>query len=58
MYDKFLDCSADPEGLDVWYNKLVSHEMEAADIVDGFISSEEFQSKNLSTEEYLNILYV
>lgn len=57
MYDKFLDRSADREGLDVWYNKLVSHEMEAADIVDGFISSKEFQGRNLNTEEYLNILY-
>lgn len=57
MYDKFLDRSADSEGLDVWYNKLVDHEMEAADIVDGFISSKEFQRKNLSTEEYLDVLY-
>lgn len=57
MYDKFLNRSADKEGLEVWYNKLVSHEMEAADIVDGFISSKEFQGRDLSTEEYLNILY-
>ena len=57
MYDKFLSRSADAEGLDVWYNKLVSHEMEAADIVDGFLSSKEFQAKELNTEEYLNILY-
>lgn len=31
--------------------------MEAADIVDGFISSKEFQGRNLNTEEYLNIMY-
>lgn len=57
MYDKFLNRSADPEGLDVWYNKLVNHEMDAADIVDGFISSQEFQGKNLDTKDYLDILY-
>ena len=57
MYDKFLDRPADPEGLDAWYKKLESREMEAADIVDGFISSKEFQGRNLTTEGYLNILY-
>lgn len=57
MYDKFLDRSADSEGLDTWYKKLESHEMEAADIVDSFISSKEFQGKNLTTKEYLNTLY-
>ena len=57
MYDKFLNRSADREGFDDWYNKLVSHELKAADVVDGFISSKEFQGRNLSTEEYLNILY-
>lgn len=31
--------------------------MEAADIVDSFISSKEFQGKNLTTKEYLNTLY-
>ena len=57
MYDKFLDRQPDPKGLDEWYNLLVNHQTDAANIVDGFISSDEFKNKNLSTEEYLTILY-
>ncbi|MDY4922133.1 MAG: DUF4214 domain-containing protein [Frisingicoccus sp.] len=57
MYDKFLDRQPDPKGLDEWYNLLVNHQTDAAKIVDGFTSSDEFRNKNLSTKEYLTILY-
>lgn len=57
MYDKFLGRTPDAQGLDFWYNKLVSQELEGANIVDGFISSDEFTGKNLSTDEFLEILY-
>ncbi len=57
MYDKFLGRTPDAQGLDFWYNKLVSKELEGANIVDGFISSDEFAGKNLDTDAFLEILY-
>lgn len=57
MYDKFLGRTPDQEGLDVWYNKLVTKELDGANIVDGFISSNEFTGKNMSTDDFLEILY-
>lgn len=57
MYDKFLGRTPDAQGLDFWYNKLVSKELEGANIVDGFISSDEFTGKKLDTDAFLEILY-
>ena len=57
MYDEFLGREADVEGLDDWYNRLVNHEAEAANVVDGFVNSKEFQGMKLSTDEYLSVLY-
>lgn len=57
MYDKFLGRTPDAQGLDFWYNKLVSKELDGANIVDGFISSDEFAGKNLDTDAFLEILY-
>lgn len=57
MYEQFLDRQPDPDGLDYWYNKLVNHEAEGANIVDGFVSSTEFEEKQLSTDEFLDIMY-
>ena len=55
MYDKFLGRTPDAQGLDFWYNKLVSKELEGANIVDGFISSDEFTGKKLDTDAFLEI---
>ena len=57
MYEKFLNRTPDKAGLDFWYEKLVSKELEGANIVDGFVDSAEFKSLDLSTEDYLKVLY-
>ncbi|NCC01317.1 MAG: DUF4214 domain-containing protein [Clostridia bacterium] len=57
MYDQVLGRKPDSEGLDHWYNKLVNKEIEGANLVDGFVSSDEFKNKPLSTTEFLDIMY-
>ena len=57
MYEKFLNRTPDAGGLENWYNQLVSNTLEGANIIDGFVTSEEFRSKDLTAEEYLNIMY-
>ena len=57
MYEKFLSRTPDKAGLDFWYEKLVSKELEGANIVDGFVDSAEFKNLDLSTEDYLKVLY-
>ena len=57
MYDKFLNREPDKVGFDDWYNKLLSGELEGADIIEGFAASKEFESLNLNSSEYLDIMY-
>lgn len=57
MYEKFLNRKADEEGFDYWYNKLVSGELEGANIIEGFAASKEFEDLDLDANAYLEIMY-
>lgn len=57
FYNSCLDRSPDPAGLENWVGHLQSGELSGADVAERFIFSEEFLAKNLSNEEFLNIMY-
>lgn len=57
MYTKALDREAEPTGLRDWTNRLKSQEVDGAGIAHGFICSQEFIGRNLSDNDYVDILY-
>ncbi len=56
-YDVILGRVADPDGLEDWTNQLKSGERTAAEIIDGFVNSQEFLGKTLSNEAAVTVLY-
>ena len=56
-YDVILDRTPDEGGLNTWFNELNSGRKAASEIIDRFVNSEEFISKNYSNEEAVDILY-
>ena len=57
FYQLCLDRDPDQNGLDDWTNSLLSGERTGADVAMGFIFSQEFTNRNVSNEDYLDILY-
>ena len=57
MYTVVLNRTPDSAGLDFWVEELLSGKRDGASIASGFICSKEFTDKNLSDEEYVNVLY-
>ena len=57
LYTLALGRPADPAGIEDWSNKLASKKITGAEIGYGFIFSSEFESKNLSNEEIVEIMY-
>lgn len=57
FYNSCLDRNPDLPGLENWVGYLQSGELSGADVAERFIFSEEFLAKNLSNEEFLNIMY-
>ncbi len=57
MYTVALGRVAEETGLNDWTNRLLNHEVDGAGIADGFIMSEEFKNKNVSDQEYVDVLY-
>lgn len=57
LYNVALDRDYDINGYNDWCTKLVTGEMNGADVAFGFLFSDEFINKNYSNEEYVNILY-
>lgn len=57
MYTVVLNRTADPVGMRDWTGWLLDHTVDGAAIAQGFILSDEFLAKNVSNEEYMNILY-
>lgn len=57
MYTVALGRSAEASGLDYWTDLLTTHETDGAGIAYGFIMSQEFQNRNLSNKDYVNVLY-
>jgi predicted peptidase len=57
LYENFLGRKPDQEGLDTWTQKLKSGENTAADVIVGFVYSDEFQSNPLGNEDFISALY-
>lgn len=57
LYVSILGRNPDPSGWSTWVNLLVSGQSSASNIVEGLIYSPEFQGRNLTDREYVQILY-
>lgn len=57
MYTEALNRDSEPAGQEYWTNRLLNHETDGAGIAHGFIMSEEFQKRNLTDEEFVDVLY-
>ena len=56
-YKLILNRDADEGGLNGWSSALKDKTAAAAQIIDGFVSSDEFKNRNLSAGESVDILY-
>ena len=57
FYQTCLNRLPDPGGLASWTNGLLSGNLTGAQVASGFIFSDELLSKNLSNNQFLNIMY-
>ncbi|MDE5873274.1 MAG: cellulase family glycosylhydrolase, partial [Lachnospiraceae bacterium] len=57
LYEKCLDREPDETGMNTWPNMLMSKKGTGASVAKGFVYSKEYIGKNVSDEEYLNMLY-
>ncbi|MGM0368398.1 MAG: DUF4214 domain-containing protein [Actinomycetota bacterium] len=57
MYQQTLNRQPDPAGLNSWVSQLKSGNMTGADVANNFILSNEFKSRNLSDQEFINVMY-
>jgi len=57
FYVQCLERQPDAGGLDQWVGRLLNGSQTGADVVEGFVFSEEFKAKNHSNEEFVKILY-
>ncbi len=57
MYQQCLSRDPDQSGLDGWVGQLENGIMNGAQIAEQFVFSNEMLEKNLSNEEFVNILY-
>ena len=58
LYNLCLSRNPDKSGLSYWINKLISGSSSAAEVVKGFLDSNEMKNKNLSDEDFLEICYL
>lgn len=57
LYDKCLDRSGDEEGMAYWKSMLEHNLRTGTGVAYGFIFSEEVTNKNLSDEDFVELLY-
>lgn len=57
LYETLLLRSPDTQGLDDWTNQLKSGSKTGADIICGFIFSDEFTNNNYPDNQYVELLY-
>lgn len=57
FYQVVLGRNAETSGLNYWVNSLETGTRAGADVARGFIFSNEFMSKNLGNEAYVDVLY-
>lgn len=58
VYNNVLGRTPDPAGFESWVNALASGQQTGAGVVEGFFFSKELMEKNLSIEDYLELVYV
>ena len=56
-YNLILDREAEEGGFEFWYENITTGQMSAAELVNGFMTSEEFNNRALPDEQKLDILY-
>ena len=56
-YENILNRKPDSEGLNYWCERLIKKTVSGAGLVDGFISSAEFTSKNYTDREVIRLMY-
>jgi uncharacterized protein YkwD len=57
FYQQCLGRAPDAAGLNSWTDQLLSGRMSGAQVANGFIFSAELNARNVSNEEFLNIMY-
>ena len=57
LYENILQRSPDQAGLESWVSVLTSGQESGARVLQNFVGSDEFKERNLSDEEYVQILY-
>ena len=57
LYTLVLNREGDSDGIKYWSEKLIHGTASGADIIYGFVFSTEFKNRNLSNEDYVEILY-
>ena len=57
LYTDILGRNPDSVGLRDWHNRLTSHKETAAQVVYGFVFSEEYLDRNVSNSDYIKMLY-
>ena len=57
VYQTVLERTYDQEGYDYWTNGLATGQLDAAQLMNNFVYSEEFLSKDISDVDYVTILY-
>ena len=57
MYTVALSREAELAGLDDWSSQLINRKSDGATLARGFICSDEFKNKNMSNEQFVDILY-
>lgn len=57
LYVLILDREPDAPGFEAWCNQLKSGNNTGAELIYGFVWSDEFKNRNFSDDEYVTILY-
>ena len=57
LYSEVLDRSADEAGVNHWVGLLRDNKATAAQVANGFFGSQEFLNKDISDEEFVDMLY-
>ncbi len=56
-YRGLMNREADPEGLEYWTKSLIVGDKTASDMTRGFINSQEFRNRNISSGDFVEGLY-
>lgn len=57
LYEKCLEREPDADGLIHWKSILVNRERSGASVAKGFVFSKEYMQRNISDEDYVEMLY-